>query len=135
DEDASMSWCVRGYHKKIYVKYGLELRGWPDGITFTNLSDVTGYQQISTLCVLWETGAMKFVPAELDKAARAKRQAVDVAPSAQNKGLPPQLGRSDIKKHRGSKKVDPVRFPPRYERNGPKSERWVTAEAEARAEV
>ncbi|KAI0357289.1 hypothetical protein OH77DRAFT_1382598, partial [Trametes cingulata] len=121
DPNASMRWTVTGYHKKIYTEYGLELIGWPDGIVFTNLSEVTGYTNISTLYTCWQDGRMEFVPVALTPEERAARRALDVAPSMLNRGIRPSLGRSDLKKHRGSSKVDPVRFPARYVRNGPKS--------------
>ncbi|KAI0323239.1 hypothetical protein GY45DRAFT_1207655, partial [Cubamyces sp. BRFM 1775] len=133
DACARMHWTLKGYHRKIYVEYGLELVGWPQGEIFADLSEVTGSKRISTLLVLWETGLMFFSRVELDKPARAARTPEDVAPSMLNAGVPPKLGRSDLKKRYGRKKVDPMRFPPRYVRNGPKSEKWVTAAAEARA--
>ena len=128
-----MRWTLKGYYCKIYVEYGLELVGWPPDEMFADLSQLTGFRRISALFVLWQTGIMTFRRVELDKAAREARTPEDVAPSKLNAGVPPKLGRSDMKKRYGSRKVDPKRFPPRYVRNGPKSEKWVTAEAEARA--
>ncbi|KAI0370626.1 hypothetical protein BV20DRAFT_916297, partial [Pilatotrama ljubarskyi] len=135
DTKASMRWTVEGYHKKIYTEYGLELVGWPDDFVFTNLSDreLTGYVRISTLYSLWKSGNMTFLPVMLDVHARAARHAAEVTPGKKNRGIRPRLGRSDLKKHRGSRKVDPSKFPPRYVRNGPKSDKWVSDEAEARA--
>ncbi|KAI0629958.1 hypothetical protein C8Q77DRAFT_279881 [Trametes polyzona] len=136
DARACMHWTVRGYFRKIYVEYGLELIGWPGDLPFADLSDpgLTGFGPISRLFVLWETGELRFVPAPLSRAERERRDPLDVAPCRINGGLPPSLGRSDLKKRRERKKVDVERFPPRYVRNGPKSAEWVTEEAEARAE-
>ncbi|KAI0354359.1 hypothetical protein OH77DRAFT_493145 [Trametes cingulata] len=137
DAHASMRWTVKGYHRKIYTEYGLALVGWPDDMVFTNLSDpeLTGYRRISALYMRWQVGTLTFVPVELGKDERAAQNPMDVAPNVLNKGVPLRLGRSDLKKHRGSRKVDPARFPARYVRNGPKSARWVTPEMEARAEM
>ncbi|KAI0640240.1 hypothetical protein C8Q77DRAFT_1045159 [Trametes polyzona] len=136
DKRACMHWTVRAYFRKIYVEYGLELVGWPPDLPFADLSDpgLTGFVPISRLIMLWETGELRFVRAALDRAERERRDPMDVAPCKINDGLPPNLGRSDIKKRRERKKVDAVRFPQRYVRNGPKSAEWVTDEAEARAE-
>ncbi|KAI0323412.1 hypothetical protein GY45DRAFT_1332566 [Cubamyces sp. BRFM 1775] len=133
DANACMRWTPKGFFKKIYVEYGLELVGWPPDEVFADPSKLTGFRRISTLLVLWQTGVMHFRRVELNKAARNARKPEDVAPSPRNEGVPPKLGRSDLKKRYGRKKVDAQRFPPRYVRNGPKSEKWVTAEAEARA--
>ncbi|EIW53779.1 uncharacterized protein TRAVEDRAFT_23996 [Trametes versicolor FP-101664 SS1] len=137
DPDAGMAYSVRGFHKKVYVQQGLELDGWPSDIPFTNLSNVTGFARISALFVLWQTGLMKFVPVALSERERAARNPADVAPGTRNNGVPPNLGRSDIKKHRKRAKVDVVKYPPRHVRNGTTSDKWVTAraEAEARAEA
>ncbi|KAI0367839.1 hypothetical protein BV20DRAFT_1037540 [Pilatotrama ljubarskyi] len=135
DANASMRWTVKGYHQKIYTEYGLQLVGWPTDLPFADLSKpgLTGYDRISRLYILWQSQDLKFIPVPLEKAARAAQNPMAVAPSALNHGIPPKLGRSDLKRHRAGGKVDPVRFPPRYVRNGPKSEKWVTDEAEARA--
>lgn len=133
--DAVMWYSVRGFYKKVYVRYGLGIDGWPDDIVFTNLSNVTGFKRISALFVRWQTGLMKFVPVALSEQERAARNPADVAPGARNKGLPPKLGRSDIKKHRKRAKVDAVKYPPRFVRDGTTSDKWVTAEAEAQAEA
>lgn len=135
DPLAEMSYSVRGFYKKVYMKQGLELDGWPDDIMFTNLSDVTGFKRISALFVLWQTGLMKFVPVALSERERAAQNPADVAPGTRNKGVPQSLGRSDLKKHRKRAKVDPVKYPPRHVRDGPTSDKWVTAEAEAQAEA
>ncbi|KAI0355540.1 hypothetical protein OH77DRAFT_1402853, partial [Trametes cingulata] len=98
DAHASMRWSVKGYHKKIYTQYGLELVGWPDSIVFTNLSEVTGYTVISMLYVRWQLGEMKFERVALGREARAARKPEDVAPGILNRGIRPSLGRSDLKK-------------------------------------
>ncbi|KAH9886902.1 hypothetical protein C8Q73DRAFT_675122 [Cubamyces lactineus] len=131
--NASMRWTVKGYYHKIYVEYGLELVGWPPDEVFADLSELTGSRRISMLFNLWKAKILTFQCVGLSKAERSARRPEDVAPSPRNAGVPPKLGRSDLKKRYGRKKVDPVRFPPRYVRNGPKSSKWVTAEAEARA--
>ena len=71
-------------------------------------------------------------PAE---ASAAMVNPLAAAPTPCHYGIPPDLGRSDIKKHRYRPKTNPLNLPGRYIRNGPKSARWVTAAAEARAEV
>ncbi|KAI0631356.1 hypothetical protein C8Q77DRAFT_1132980 [Trametes polyzona] len=129
DEHACMHWAVRSYFRKIYVEYGLELVGWPEDIPFTDLSDpeMRRCGRIPRLFALWETASSGLE-------ARERQNPLDVAPNRDNRGLPINLGRSDIKKHRERRKVDAERFPPRYVRNGPKSDEWVTEAAEARAE-
>ncbi|OSC96226.1 hypothetical protein PYCCODRAFT_1200795 [Trametes coccinea BRFM310] len=135
DESASMRWTIDGFYCKIYVDYGLQLVGWPHDEFFTDLSSVTGLERISRLFELWVEGVMRFEPVDLDIDARRARKPEDVAPSPLHLDIAARLGRSDLKKRKGSSKIDPARFPARYVRNGPKSEKWVTAAAEARAEA
>ncbi|KAI0824299.1 hypothetical protein BC628DRAFT_1339506 [Trametes gibbosa] len=136
DPDAFMRWTVRGYHRQIYTRYGLALVGWPDELPFADPSkpELTGLARISRLLACWQSGELKFVTVELDRAARAAKNPMDVAPSAKNGGIQPRLGRSDIKKRRARAAAAAARFPARYVRDGPKSARWVSAAAEARAE-
>ncbi|KAI0631360.1 hypothetical protein C8Q77DRAFT_1226930 [Trametes polyzona] len=137
DKDMFMRWTVEGYFNKIYVEYGLELVGWPEDIPFADLSKcgMTGLGRISRLFVLWQVEELRFIHARLDRTAREAQKPLDVVPNRRhNGGLRVSLGRSDMKKPRGRMGVDPERYPPRHARNGPKSAKWVTAEAEARAE-
>ncbi|KAI9070355.1 hypothetical protein FKP32DRAFT_1558118 [Trametes sanguinea] len=133
DESASMRWTVDGFYRKVYVEYGLRLVGWPHDEVFTDLSNVTGLDRISRLFDRWMDRTMHFEPVDLDLEARRAQRPEDVAPSPLYRDEALRLGRSDLKKRKGSSKIDPARFPARYVRNGPKSEKWVTAEAEARA--
>ncbi|KAH9852535.1 hypothetical protein C2E23DRAFT_730677, partial [Lenzites betulinus] len=119
-------------------KYGLELIGWPKDIPFANLRmpGLTGLQWVSTVLGLWQTHELCFVPAaESNRAARAAKDPLAVALCAKNTGIPPNLGRGDIKRRRPRDAATAERFPARYERNGPKSEKWVSAAEEARAEL
>ncbi|KAI9057440.1 hypothetical protein FKP32DRAFT_1571061 [Trametes sanguinea] len=129
----SMRWTLKGYYKKIYVEYGLRLVGWPADEIFADLSKITGFLRISRLLILWEAGLMRLERVSLDKHERAAQRPEDVAPSPRHHGLPPKLGRSDLKRRWGSSKIDSAKFPARYVRDGPKSAKWVSAAAEARA--
>ncbi|KAI0702822.1 hypothetical protein C8T65DRAFT_579055 [Cerioporus squamosus] len=128
---AKMRWTVKSYYLYVFLRYRIQLRGWPREIPFMNLSDITGWRRISLLSKRWKTGKMYFAPVSDAALEAAMKSPISVAPGPLNNGYAMDLGRSDIKKRRALPKDG---RPPRYVRNGPKSARLVTAAAEARAE-
>ncbi|EIW51259.1 uncharacterized protein TRAVEDRAFT_54721 [Trametes versicolor FP-101664 SS1] len=135
DPKVSMRWTVSGLCEDIYLKHRLKLVGWPEGVYFTDLSDVTGLARISKLMSALRSGDLTFEPISQAEYDAAKLNPLLAAPTHLNYGLTPNLGRNDIGKRRGSSKVDPERYPPHHVRDGPKSDKWVSKEAEARAEL
>ncbi|OJT03143.1 hypothetical protein TRAPUB_6279 [Trametes pubescens] len=135
DPKVSMRWTVSGLCEDIYLKHCLKLVGWPEGVYFTDLSNVTGLARISKLVSALRSGELTFEPISQAEYDAAKLNPLLAAPTHLNYGLTPNLGRDDIGKRRGSSKVDPEVYPPRHVRDGPKSDKWVSKEAEERAEL
>ncbi|KAI1785927.1 hypothetical protein LXA43DRAFT_1113043 [Ganoderma leucocontextum] len=105
DPKARMRWSVKAYCKFVFIRYRLRLVGWPHDVVFANLSKVTGYERISRLFALWESG------------------------------LPRNWGRNDIGKRRRRPKTNPDgNRSYRCVRDGPKTPRLVSAAADARAD-
>ena len=128
-----MRYTVKAFWKDVYIRYGIELLGWPPDIVFTNLSAITGLKQISRLLELWESGKMHFARVSAAQLAAAESNPLLCAPGPLNYGIPPRRPRNDIKKHRHRPKTNPLGLPGRYVRDGPKSTRRVTATAELAA--
>jgi len=103
-------------------KYGIQLIGWPDGLPFTNLSDVQGgYRTMEMLWERWENGTMRFVQVgrQAAQAVNEISAAPGVAPARK-----PYVGRSDIKKDRPHLAA----IPRRKCRMGPKTPAFVEEE-------
>ena len=131
DPKATMRWTVRQFRKKIFMRYGLTLVGWPYE-TFVNLSKITGLAKIKHLAFLWDTGVLRFERMS-DLLAHSQRTGDPVLLTILDFKDTPRQQREDVKRRRWRPKTNPLNLPYRYERNGPKSARWVSAEAEAEA--
>lgn len=135
DPKVSMHWTVSGLYHNIYLRHRLKLVGWPKGIAFGDLSKtVTGLDRISILVQALRSGDLTFEPISQAEYDAAKQNPLLVAPTHLNGGLRPHPSRNDTGRRRGSSKVDPAIYPPRHVRDGPKSSKVVSDEAEARAE-
>ncbi|KAI0628004.1 hypothetical protein C8Q77DRAFT_1068923 [Trametes polyzona] len=137
DVRVTMHWTVSRFCKDIYLRHGLKLEGWPDDILFADLSRVTGRERVLRLVEELRAGRLRFVPNTETEREAARADPLCASPGKINLGLTPCLGRDDVKKRRPGqqRKHDAAtKRPPRYMRNGPKSSKWVTPEAEARAE-
>ena len=128
-----MCWTVREFRRKIFAPYGLTLVGWPYG-QFVNLSKVTGLVKIKHLAFLWDSGAMRLERMS-DILACSRREGTSPPPTVLDLKDTPRQQREDIKRRRWRPKTNPLNLPYRHERNGPKSARWVSADAEAEAEA
>ena len=133
DPKATMRWTVKQFRKKIFMRYGLTLVGWPYEM-FVNLSKITGLAKIKHLAFLWDTGVLHFERMS-DLLAHSQRTGEPIPPTILDFKDTPRQQREDVKRRRWRPKTNPLNLPYRYERNGPKSARWVSAEAEAEAEA
>ncbi|KAI0688482.1 hypothetical protein C8T65DRAFT_589475 [Cerioporus squamosus] len=131
--DACMRWTLESYHRNVYVGLGYELIGWPPSVPFTNLSDITGYERIASLLSRWKTGKMYFarIPEARRRAAEDTSDPLRTAPAPLHFGVKPRQSRSDVKKQRYRPKTNPLNLPGRFVRDGPKSARWVSEDADS----
>ena len=129
-----MRWSLKLYVSRIYLGLRLKLVGWPDDIPFTNLSRVTCWEPITRLVGLWDSRVLRFEPVSDDEAGAARRDPMSATPAVLHDGIPARLARSDVKKRRYRPKTNPLRLPYRHPLDGPKSARWVSEDAERRAE-
>ncbi|KAM5536333.1 hypothetical protein V8D89_010025 [Ganoderma adspersum] len=129
-----MRWTLWAYYKFVFLALRIKLVGWPHDVPFMNLSRITSLARISRIVALWETGKMHFAPVSDDEHRAALDHPESCAPGPLHFGFAPDLGRCDIKKRKYRPKKDPLDLRQgRYVRNGPKSARWVSQMAEARA--
>ncbi|KAH9849318.1 hypothetical protein C2E23DRAFT_784308 [Lenzites betulinus] len=131
--DAKMWWTFEQYYTKTYLGAGIKLIGWPGCFVWQNLSGITGYERIAFLYQRWKKGKMGFAPVTAAERAAALADPTQAAPAARCIHTPPKLGRSDLKAHKRRPKTNPEGRPHRYTRNGPKSQKYVSQAAEARA--
>lgn len=93
-----MRYKKQNYLEEIVLKHHLQLIGWPKGIPFANVSDLTGgIAVVERLVWELESGCLRFRPVLPAYAARL--WVCRVTPGHCPPG-PVWLGRSDIKKHR-----------------------------------
>ncbi|KAH9848657.1 hypothetical protein C2E23DRAFT_738976 [Lenzites betulinus] len=131
--DAKMWWTFEQYYTRTYLGAGIKLIGWPTCFVWQNLSGITGYERIAFLHQRWKKGKMSFVPVTAAEREAALADPTRAAPAPRCIHTPPKLGRSDLKAHKRRPKTNPEGRPHRYTRNGPKSQKWVSQAAEARA--
>ncbi|KAI0667201.1 hypothetical protein C8Q78DRAFT_948678, partial [Trametes maxima] len=136
DPHARMSWTLAQFLRRIFLRYQLKLIGWPKGLVWQNLSNITGLARISLLIHLFKAGLMRFEPNTPAERDAARLDPCTAAPGPLFLPIPPKLGHVDIKARRlGTiKKWVAQGFKIRYVRNGPKSSKWISAAAEERAE-
>ena len=129
DGSVEMEWTMDGYYKNVYVKHHIKFDGWDPKVKFTNLSNITGLVNISRLAARWNSGQLRLARASDEEYEAALVNPLLAAPSPLHDGFRTKLGRDDVKR----RYKDFPGFPVRYERNGPKSAKTVTADAEAAA--
>ncbi|PIL24465.1 hypothetical protein GSI_14219 [Ganoderma sinense ZZ0214-1] len=132
--DVRMRWSLKEYLDDIFFGLGIRFT-WVRYLLFTNLSKHTGLDVILHITSLWETGVIHFARVTDAEREAALRDPLSAAPGPLHLGLPEWYGRSDIKARRYRWKKNPLNLPGRYERNGPKSAKTVSAEAEAAADA
>ncbi|PIL28212.1 hypothetical protein GSI_09624 [Ganoderma sinense ZZ0214-1] len=132
--DARMRWSLKAYIDDIFLGLGIRF-AWVRYLLFANLSKHTGLDLIIHITSLWETGVIHFARVTDEEREAALRDPLSAAPGPLHLGLPEWYGRSDIKARRYRWKRNPSNLPGRYERNGPKSAKTVSSEAEAAADA
>ena len=122
-----MRWEAVTFKRDVFLFYGVILIGWPPWLAFGNLSDMA-ISSIRLLLDLFERGRLYFrkaTPGELFAAQDSLHNAVPsllfTAPVVRN-------CRSNLNQHWARPTIDPVRFPPRFVRNGPTSARGVDSD-------
>ncbi|KAI0750518.1 hypothetical protein C8Q74DRAFT_1310645 [Fomes fomentarius] len=116
----------KDYYRFVYKWYRIKLVRWDPWLLFVNLSELTGLLRISRLAALWESGVLHFERVSDEEFEAARNRPILVAPSPRNHGCASGFGSKNTKK----RLVCAEGYSPRYERNGPKSQKVVTAEAE-----
>ncbi len=82
DPHAGMFWTLEDYLDVVCGQYGYKLVGWPQHVTFANLSRIRGgVDRLSHLLRLWETGRMRFVPLTDDEHHLLRTDAERLAPA------------------------------------------------------
>ncbi|TBU34323.1 hypothetical protein BD311DRAFT_618099, partial [Dichomitus squalens] len=130
---AAMRWTLKGYLKHVFFRLGIKLI-WPSNLRFANLSQHSGLARITRIKALWENGIIRFAPVTDADREAGQRDPLSAAPGPLHDGIRESYGRSDVKARRFRPKTNPENRPYRHVRNGPKSAKVVSAEAEAAAE-
>ncbi len=84
DPKAKMSWTLEEYLVNVVGGCNQKVDGWPEHITFQNLSDIKGKggtAQITYLLHLWETGKMRFVQLTDDERKLYRADPTQFAPA------------------------------------------------------
>ncbi|PIL36373.1 hypothetical protein GSI_00061 [Ganoderma sinense ZZ0214-1] len=131
---ARMRWSLQEYLDDIFFGLGIRF-AWVRYLLFANLSRHTGLARIMHITTLWNTGVIYFARVTPEEHEAALRDPLSAAPGPLHLGLPEWYGRSDIKARRYRPITNPLGLPYKYERNGPKSAKTVSDEAEAAAEA
>ena len=126
-----MPWTLKAYYKRVFLQDKMQIVGWDPLVPFMNLSKITGLTNISRLASRWNSGQMHFARVSDEEYEAARLDPLLAAPSPLHDGFQARLGRDDMK--RRYKVV--FGFPARHVRDGPKSAKTVTAEAEAAVTV
>ncbi|KAJ3005184.1 hypothetical protein NUW54_g4457 [Trametes sanguinea] len=130
DPRATMRWTFKAFCKFVFLAYGVKLVGWPPHIKFVNLSNSSmKTADFRELLEAWESGAMRWeaaTPGELLAAKHDARNAVQ----ARYPDPRPSGGRNDVGKRRERPTIDSAKYPPRYIRDGPKSQRYIDSDEE-----
>ncbi|KAH9834964.1 uncharacterized protein C8Q71DRAFT_859302 [Rhodofomes roseus] len=122
DPVARMRWNAEDFFTFVATKYGVRLEGWPQHLTFANLSRVPGgIRTMRQLCGRIQCGFMHF-----DRLSREERDVLTVEKAAPGWYVPRprRATRSDY----GKQRVLPwlrLSRPPRQIRMGPKSKPYV----------
>ncbi|OSC99653.1 hypothetical protein PYCCODRAFT_1438017 [Trametes coccinea BRFM310] len=126
-----MHWTFWTFCRFVFLAYGVKLVGWPPRINFVNLSSksITS-ADIRALLDAWESGRMHWAVATSDELLAAENDARNACPGPRFQPPRPAGGRNDIGKRRERPTIDSVKFPPRYARDGPKSQRYIDSDKE-----
>ena len=130
DPGAQMHWAAVPFKRDVVLFYGILLVGWPPWAPFENPSTLA-IATVRHLLKLFELGRLYFrraTPGEIFAARESLFNALPsllfVRPGAKN-------CRANLGQHWVRPTIDPVRFPPRFVRNGPKSARGVDTDTES----
>ena len=55
-----MFWTLEDYIKSVVLQHGYKLVGWPRGVPFKNLSDVSNLPKLELLLRGWKEGTIRF---------------------------------------------------------------------------
>ncbi|KAJ3008681.1 hypothetical protein NUW54_g3063 [Trametes sanguinea] len=132
DPSGKMYWTMEGFCQFIFLAYGVKLVGWLPHIRFTNLSNCST-KDIQALLEAWEQRRMRWERATAAEIAAAREHPRNACPGHRFPDPLARGGRNDIGKHRKRPTIDSTRFPPRYIRDGPKSQRYIDSDEEAEA--
>ncbi|TBU51098.1 hypothetical protein BD310DRAFT_774055, partial [Dichomitus squalens] len=132
---AEMRWTLDAYLERVFYSLGFKLVGWPPDVPFANLSNFHGLPLIKHIRSQWTSGVMHFAPVTDADRENARRDRLSAAPGSLSHDVRTPSSRSDIKARRDRPKTNPENLPYRHVRNGPKSAKEVSAEAEAAADA
>ena len=133
-----MRWEALEYVLYVYLRLRVKLVGWPSDLVFTNLSSraLTGLGCLSRLVALWDAGALRLERVSDAEYAAALADPCACVPGPLHAGFREDFGRSDVGKRKHRPKSDPLGVRRgRYVREGPKSARVVSEEAERMAGI
>ncbi len=133
DPRAQMRWEALAF-QELVVFYGIVLRGWPPRVTFQNPSKMSIFV-IRYLLELFEFGYLYFRRATPGELFAARESIYNAVPCLLFKLPTIRNCRSNLNQHWARPTIDPVKFPPRFVRNGPKSARGVDRESEDEEDV
>ncbi|KAI0694089.1 hypothetical protein C8T65DRAFT_536587, partial [Cerioporus squamosus] len=124
DPNAKMAWTARSFQRRVFLRFGMKAVGWPPEIVFRNpkyfsMEDV---RRLTELCL---SGELYFTAASEDERAAAERDIAHACPGVLFPAPTPNVGRSDIGRQRSRCDAEGNIEPRWYERNGPKSVKWV----------
>ncbi|PIL36510.1 hypothetical protein GSI_00199 [Ganoderma sinense ZZ0214-1] len=131
---ARMRWSLQKYLDEIFFGLGIRF-AWVRYLLFANLSKHTGLARIMHITTLWNAGVIYFARVTPEERETTLHDLLSAAPGPLHLGLPEWYGRSDIKACRYRPITNPLGLPYKYERNGPKSAKTVSDEAEVAAEA
>ncbi|TFK79616.1 hypothetical protein K466DRAFT_668053 [Polyporus arcularius HHB13444] len=128
DPGAGMRWEALAF-QELVVFYGIILRGWPPRVIFQNPSDMP-IADIRYLLELFEFGFLYFRRATPGELFAARESIYNAVPCLLFELPATRNCRSNLNQHWARPTIDPVKFPPRFVRNGPKSARGVDSDSE-----
>ncbi|TFK79872.1 hypothetical protein K466DRAFT_656762 [Polyporus arcularius HHB13444] len=124
---ARMAWTARSFQQRIFLRFGMKAVGWPPEIIFRNPKYLS-MDDVRLLIELCHSGELYFTAASEDELAAGERDVARSCPGALFPAPTPALGRSDIGRQQVQRDAEGNVEPRRYERNGPKSAKWVDEE-------
>lgn len=125
---ARMRWTLEDYIKSVVLQLGYKLVGWPDDLTFTNLSELQGGRRtLENLEALWSSSLLAFVSITVAEREAAAADPANLAPAQKcvHRKVVLPGSRSDINRTRYRYKTNPYNLPLRHPRDGPKTPKEV----------